>query len=92
MYQRTLNSYERAYGPDDELTVKVCRCYGHVLASQWKMLEGSSLHRRSYIGLEEMRGPRDPLTLDVFGCLVNLYRAIDNKLEIKRLCLRALAK
>lgn len=50
------------------------------------------MHTRSYIGLEEMPGPGDPQTLSVFGCLVNLYRAIDNKLEIEKLYLRALAK
>ena len=54
--QRTLDGYEQVYGPDHELTVKVRHCYGHVLTSQWKTLEGSSLHTRSYMGLEEMLG------------------------------------
>lgn len=56
------------------------------------MLEGSSLHTRSSLGLEEILGPGDPLALDFFGCLVDLYRTIENKLEIEKLYLRALAK
>lgn len=92
MYQRTLDGYEQIYGPDHELTVNICHCCGHVLASQWKGLGGSSLHTRSYMGLEGIRGPGDPQTLSIFGCFINLYRAINNKLEIEKLHLRALAK
>ena len=92
LYQRTLDGYEQVYGHDHKLKVSICYFYGHVLASQWKLPEGSSLHTRSYLGLEEMLGPGDPLALDVFGCLVDLYRTIDNKLEIEKCYLRALAR
>lgn len=92
VYQRTLDGYEQIYGPDHKLKVSICYCYGHVLASQWKMPQGSSLPTCSYLGLEEMLGPEDPLALDIFGCLVDLYRTIDNKLEIEKLYLRALAR
>ncbi len=37
MYQRTLDGYEAYYGPESELAVKVCHCYGHVLGSQYKI-------------------------------------------------------
>lgn len=33
MYQRTLDGYEQVYGPNHGLTVNICHCYGHVLAS-----------------------------------------------------------
>lgn len=44
MYHRTLGGYEAFYGPESELAVRVCHCYGHVLGSRHKLLEAIGLH------------------------------------------------
>ena len=91
-YRRNVDGYEQFYGPEHAMTIRICHCYAHLLASQWKLLEGVTMHTRRYMGLEELYGPGDDGTLSSFACLIALYKFMHNMVEVEKLYQHALGK
>jgi len=73
IYQRTLHGYETFYGPESEIAVEVCHRYGHVLSSQYQVLEATNLHIRAFAVIQKLRGVESDFIVSFFDCLVRSY-------------------
>ena len=64
MYQRALEGYEKAWGPEHTSTLDTVNNLGVLYASQGKMAEAEAMYLRALQGKEKAWGAEHTLTLD----------------------------
>ena len=57
MYQRALEGYEKAWGPEHTSTLDTVNNLGNLYADQGKMAEAEKMYQRALEGYEKARGP-----------------------------------
>ncbi|KAN0067154.1 HET domain containing protein [Elaphomyces granulatus] len=69
MYQRALQRYEKAWGPDHSLTLRTVNSLGILYTNQGKLGEAEEMYQRALQGFEKAWGPDHPFTLDMVNNL-----------------------
>jgi tetratricopeptide (TPR) repeat protein len=62
MYQRALNGYEKAWGPDHTLTLNTVNNLGLLYKTQGKLNEAEEMYQRALNGYEKALGPIQVIT------------------------------
>ncbi|KAK7912297.1 hypothetical protein PG985_014778, partial [Apiospora marii] len=73
MYQRALQGYEKAWGPDHTSTLDTVNNLAVLYKAQGKMDEAETMYQRALQGKEKARGPDHTSTLDTVNNLGLLY-------------------
>ncbi|KAN0072988.1 HET domain containing protein [Elaphomyces granulatus] len=73
MYQRALQGYEKALGPDHTSTLLTVNNLGLLYADQGKLDEAEKMYQRALQGYEKALGPDHTSTLHTVNNLGNLY-------------------
>ncbi|KAK1780029.1 hypothetical protein QBC45DRAFT_477241 [Copromyces sp. CBS 386.78] len=73
MYQRALEGYEKALGPDHTSTLNTVNNLGNLYKTQGRLKEAKTMYQRALEGKEKALGPDHTSTLDIVGNLGNLY-------------------
>ncbi|KAN0072275.1 HET domain containing protein [Elaphomyces granulatus] len=73
MYQRALQGYEKALGPDHTSTLLTVNNLGNLYADQGKLDEAEKMYQRALQGYEKALGPDHTSTLDTVNNLGLLY-------------------
>jgi hypothetical protein len=73
MFQRALNGYEKALGPDDTSTLDTVNNLGLLYTDQGKLGEAEEMYKRALKGKEKALGPDHTSTLGIVRNLGNLY-------------------
>jgi tetratricopeptide (TPR) repeat protein len=75
MYQRALAVYEKALGPDHDLTLTKVHNLGHLHSDQGKIMEAEQMYQRALVGRKKASGQYHKATLEtVRGFSLTLYR------------------
>ncbi|KAH9206331.1 P-loop containing nucleoside triphosphate hydrolase protein [Leptodontidium sp. 2 PMI_412] len=74
MYQRALQSNEKAWGPEHTSTLDTVNNLGLLYADQGKLVEAERMYQRALQGYEKAWGPEHTSTLDTVNNLGNLYK------------------
>ena len=90
MYQRALDGYEKAWGPDHTSTLDTVNNLGALYADQGKHSEAEKMYRRALDGKEKAWGPDHTSTLDTVNNLGNLYADQGKHSEAEKMYWRAL--
>ncbi|KAN0087098.1 hypothetical protein V8E54_000786 [Elaphomyces granulatus] len=90
MYQRTLQGYERARGPDHASTLNTVNNLGNLYRSQGKLDEAEKMYQRALQGKEKAWGPDHTSTLDTVNNLGLLYADQGKLDEAEKMYQRAL--
>jgi Tfp pilus assembly protein PilF len=73
MFQRALQGYEKAWGPEHTSTFDTVNNLGLLYANQGKMDEAEKMYQRALQGYEKAWGPEHTLTLSMVNNLGLLY-------------------
>jgi tetratricopeptide (TPR) repeat protein len=73
MYQRALQGYEKAWGPEHTSTLNTVNNLGLFYADQGKMDEAEKMYQWALQGYEKAWGPEHTSTLNTVNNLGNLY-------------------
>ncbi|OHE90417.1 hypothetical protein CORC01_14294 [Colletotrichum orchidophilum] len=73
MYDRALQGYEKALGPDHTSTLDLVHCLGLLYSGQGRLKEAEAMYERALQGKEKALGPGHTSTLATVGNLGNLY-------------------
>ena len=73
MYQRALDGYEKAFGPEHTFTLDTVNNLGILYADQGKLDEAEKKYQRALDGYEKAFGPEHTFTLDTVNNLGILY-------------------
>ena len=74
MYQRALEGYEKALGPDHTSTLNTVNNLGRLYADQGRLKEAEAMYQRALEGYEKALGPDHTSTLTTVNNLGNLYK------------------
>jgi len=72
MYQRALDGYEKAWGPEHTSTLITVNNLGLLYKDQGKLVEAEKMYQRALEGYERLRGPTHPSTKAIRRNLSNL--------------------
>ncbi|KFA68901.1 hypothetical protein S40285_09512 [Stachybotrys chlorohalonatus IBT 40285] len=73
MYNRALQGYERAWGPEHTSTLSTLNNLGLLYAHQGQLKKAEDMYNRALKGKEKAWGPEHTSTLDTLNNLANLY-------------------
>ena len=73
MYQRALDGYEKAFGPDHLLTLSTVNNLGSLYADQGRLQEAEAMYQQALAGKENIWGQGHPSTLSTVNNLGSLY-------------------
>ncbi|SLM36784.1 beta transducin-like protein het-e4s [Lasallia pustulata] len=90
MFQRALEGYEKAWGPEHTSTLDTVNNLGILYRNQGKMAEAEAMFRRALEGYEKAWGPEHTSTLDTVNNLGNLYKDQGKMAEAEAMYRRAL--
>jgi tetratricopeptide (TPR) repeat protein len=94
MYQRTLQGYEKGWGPDHTLTLSAVNNFGRLYTDQGKLAKAEEMYQRALRGYEKALGYNQVKTyvpaLNATENLARLYKQMDRLIEEEELYLRAL--
>ncbi len=90
MYQRALEGYEKAWGPEHTSTLDTVNNLGILYKDQGKMAEAEKMYQRALQGREKVWGPEHTSTLDTVNNLGNLYADQGKMAEAEKMYQRAL--
>ena len=90
MYQRALQGYEKAWGPDHTSTLDTVNNLGLLYADQGKLVEAEQMCQRALQGYEKAWGPDYTSTLSTVNNLANLYANQGKLVEAEQMYQRAL--
>ncbi|KAN0070367.1 TPR-like protein [Elaphomyces granulatus] len=90
MYQRALQGYEKAWGPDHTSTLNTVNNLGALYKSQGKLDEAEKMYQRALQGKEKAWGPDHTSTLDTVNNLGTLYADQGKLDEAEKMYQRAL--
>ena len=90
MYQRALQGYEKARGPDHTSTLDTVNSLGSLYHSQDKLDEAEKMYQRALQGKEKAWGPDHTSTLETVGNLGFLYKDQGKRAEAEKMYQRAL--
>ena len=90
MYQRALQGYEKAWGPDHTSTLDTVHNLGILYADQGKLDEAEKMYQRALQGKEKAWGPDHTSTLDTVNNLGLLYADQGKLDEAEKMYQRAL--
>ncbi|KAK1837902.1 NB-ARC and TPR domain protein, partial [Colletotrichum chrysophilum] len=74
MYERALQGYEKALGPDHTSTLVTVNNLGILYKNQGRLKEAEAMHERALQGKEKALGPDHTSTLDTIHSLGILYK------------------
>jgi tetratricopeptide (TPR) repeat protein len=89
IYQRALQGYEKAWGPEHTSTLDTVNNLGLLYADQGKLAE-AEMHQRALQGYEKAWGPEHTSTLDTVNNLGLLYKSQGKLVEAEQMYQRAL--
>ncbi|KAN0070370.1 hypothetical protein V8E54_011239 [Elaphomyces granulatus] len=90
MYQRALQGYEKALGPDHTSTLDTVNNLGILYADQGKLDEAEKMYQRALQGKEKALGPGHTSTLNTVNNLGLLYKSQGKLDEAEKMYQRAL--
>src|SRR6266498_849419 len=90
MYERALQGYEKAWGPEHTSTLNTVNNLGSLYADQGKLVEAEQMYQRALQGYEKAWGPEHTLTLDTVNNLGILYADQRKMDEAEKMYQRAL--
>ncbi|RYP25684.1 hypothetical protein DL766_006952 [Monosporascus sp. MC13-8B] len=90
MYQRALQGYEKALGPDHTSTLDTVNNLGLLYSDQGKLKEAKEMYQRALQGYEKTLGPDYTSTLDIVNNLGVLYSDQSKLKEAEKMYQRAL--
>jgi len=90
MYQRTLDGYEKAWGPEHISTLITVSNLGNIYKNQGKLDEAEKMYQRALDGYEKAWGPGHTSTLATVYNLGNLYTNQGKLDEAEKMYRRAL--
>ncbi|KAH8693322.1 hypothetical protein GQ44DRAFT_159935 [Phaeosphaeriaceae sp. PMI808] len=90
MYQRALQGYEKAWGPEHTLTLNTVNNLGNLYTNLGRLSEAEEMYQRALQGYEKAWGPEHTLTLNTVNNLGNLYKNLGRLSEAERTYQRAL--
>ncbi|KAH6714009.1 hypothetical protein BKA61DRAFT_656555 [Leptodontidium sp. MPI-SDFR-AT-0119] len=90
MYQRALQGYEKAWGPEHTSTLDTVNNLGNLYANQGKLDEAEQMYQRALQGREKAWGPEHTSTLDTVNNLGLLYADQGKLVEAEQMYQRAL--
>jgi len=90
MYQRALQGYEKAYGPEHTLTLEPVNNLGILYADQGKLAEAEQMYQLALQGKEKAYGPEHTSTLNTVNNLGALYIDQGKLAEAEQMYQRAL--
>src|SRR6267378_13072 len=90
MYQRALQGYERAWGPDHTSTLDTVNNVGLLYSDQGKLDEAEKMYQRALQGKEKACGPNHTSTLNTVHNFGILYAKLDKLDEAEKMYQQAL--
>ncbi|KAK5637702.1 hypothetical protein RRF57_013417 [Xylaria bambusicola] len=90
MYQRALQGFEKAFGPNHTSTLNTVNNLGTLYTIQGKLKEAKEMYQRALQGQEKAFGPDHTLTLGTVNNLGNLYTDQGKLKEAEEMYQRAL--
>ena len=90
MYQRALQGYEKAWGPDHTSTLDTVNNLGLLYADQGKLVEAEQMCQRALQGKEKAWGRDHTSTLDTVNNLAVLHKNQGKLVEAEQMCQWAL--
>ncbi|KAL3703899.1 hypothetical protein TMatcc_009589 [Talaromyces marneffei ATCC 18224] len=90
MYQRALEGYEKAWGPDHTSTLDTVNNLGLLYADQGKLTDAEKMYQRALEGYEKAWGSNHTSTLDTVNNLGNLYKNQGKLADAEKMYQRAL--
>jgi tetratricopeptide (TPR) repeat protein len=90
MYQRALQGYEKAWGPDHTSTLNTVNNLAALYADQGKLVEAEQMYQRALQGKEKAWGPDHTSTLNTVNNLAALYKNQGKLVEAEQMYQRAL--
>jgi tetratricopeptide (TPR) repeat protein len=95
MYQRALQGYEKAWGPEHTLTLRMINNLGLLYADQGKLVEAEQMYQRALQGYEKSLGIENITTyipaLNTIWNLGSLYKDEMDLAKARIMYLKALA-
>jgi tetratricopeptide (TPR) repeat protein len=88
MYERALQGYEEALGPNHTSTLGTVGNLGNLYADQGKLAEAEQMYERALQGYEEALGPNHTSTLLTVNNLGNLYADQGKLAKTEQMCKR----
>ena len=90
MYQRVLQGYEKAWGPEHTSTLGTVNNLGLLYKNQGKLVEAEQMYQRALQGYQKAWGPEHTSTLDTVNNLGLLYADQGKLVEAEQMYQRAL--
>jgi tetratricopeptide (TPR) repeat protein len=90
MYQRALEGYEKAWGPDHTSTLDTVNNLGNLYADQGKLADAEKMYQRALEGKEKAWGPDHMSTLNTVNNLGLLYADQGKLADAEKMYQRAL--
>ena len=90
MYQRALEGFEKAWGPDHTSTLNTVGSLGNLYSKQGMLQEAEAMYQRALEGFEKAWGPDHTSTLNTVHNLGNLYSKQGKLQEAEAMYQRAL--
>jgi tetratricopeptide (TPR) repeat protein len=90
MYQRALQGYEKAWGPEHTSTLSTVNNLANLYADQGKLVEAEQMYQRALQGKEKAWGPEHTSTLSTVNNLAILYKNQGKLVEAEQMYQRAL--
>jgi tetratricopeptide (TPR) repeat protein len=90
MYQRALQGYEKACGPEHTSTLSTVNNLGSLYKVLGQLSKAEKMYQRALYGREKAWGPEHTLTLDSVNNLGNLYADLGRLNEAEEMYQRAL--
>jgi len=90
MYQRVLQGFEKAWGPDHTSTLDTINNLGNLYKNQGKLVEAEQMYQRALQGFEKVWGPDHTSTLNTVNNLGLLYTNQGKLVKAEQMYQRAL--
>ncbi|KAE9566313.1 hypothetical protein CGMCC3_g17528 [Colletotrichum fructicola] len=90
MYERALQGYEKAWGPEHTSTLDTVNNLGILYTNQGRLKEAEAMYKRALQGKEKAWGPEHTSTLDTVNSLGVLYKGQGRLKEAEAMYERAL--
>ncbi|KAK3947446.1 hypothetical protein QBC32DRAFT_270796 [Pseudoneurospora amorphoporcata] len=90
IYQRALEGYKKALGPDHTSTLNTINNLGNLYSNQGRLKEAETIYQRALEGYEKALGPDHTSTLNTINNLGNLYSNQGRLKEAQTMYQRAL--
>ena len=90
MYERALQGYEKAWGPEHTSTLSIVNNLGNLYKNQGRHKEAEAMYERALEGKEKAWGPEHTSTLDTVNNLGSLYADQGRHKEAEAMYERAL--